>query len=786
MRVFLKTSFAVMLCALPLWAGAHASPVEYLPEPSAVLSVMPEEVSVRFSERVDPDASFLRVEGPGGLVSQKGVVGEDPRVLVAPVAGGEDSYTVKWGVVSLDDGHFTRGEYSFAVGAPAAQTAPTFELITLTAQAEAVAMTFELLGNGMLWALLLLFALAVRPLLAAAKAEQPLLWRGYWWFGWSGIGLALVGQALQFFIKAHDLSVLQEIPFGNGFAVYFATAAGSATAWRAAAIAVFAAIFYRWGRDIFALERVALPEFALAGALCVFAYFRAVISHATANPFYPELSLFVNFVHLIEKDVWAGIALALLLLSLVPRLQSVLRGVLPRASQILAINLGLVAATGGYIVWLHLEEAVNLLSTAWGEAFLPLGVAAVLLLGVRAYSVFFGYAPWALAAESVLALLVIYRSSVVILTSPPLHGERNFDLFALVITGIVVATVALAAILYRAARRAQFYQYRGAYRWLWGALGAAAAAALLVALLPFFGLHNSFKKGCLADGNMWHFMPPSRAGTAVGGESQEGCMWGMGAYPYHFAERTEYDHYRSLGEATVDFVRRGDELTFTLTNAAGEPAELFVDMEKRLHIIVVSRDQSVFAHIHPDAEPAPSVFTARYAFPKNGEYLVSVDYAHGARQYAKQFVVTVNDGVGAQGALREYPQAGSFGGYDVSLEYGYLEAGEVATFFYDIRKEGELAELQPYLAAAMHVSAVKEDLSAFVHAHGEVHDPETLQPPVLVVDGRVAHSHLPVPPVFNSPVDAHLIFPSAGRYTVWGEFMVNGEVVASAFTVRVE
>lgn len=781
----LKTSLALMLCASPFAAGAHASPVEYLPAASAQLDEMPSAVSVRFNERVDLDASFLRVEGPEGVVSGEPETGTDPRTLATPLSGAEGTYTVKWGVVSADDGHFTRGEYAFSVGVAVAAAAPTFELITLTTRAEAVGMSFELLGNGMLWALIVLFAFAVRPLLSVFSSERPLLERGYLLFGWIGITLAFIGQNLQLFIKSTDLAALQEISFPSAFHSYASTVAGSATLWRGLAIALFAMLFFWGGKKILAATRFTPWEAAMAALLCVFAYFRATVSHAAANPFYPDLSVVINFLHLIEKDAWAGIALALLLAAMTPRLGRFTEAIIPKTSQFLAINLAMVSITGGYIVWLHLGNFENLLSTSWGEAFIPLIVCAVLLVALRVYSIFIRSSLTTLAAECALALLVLYYSSVAILTSPPIPLERGVDLFALVVGAVAAAGLITGFILCAFSPRV-VWASAAARQALWSFAGTLAAVAAVLFLLPVAGIHNGFKKDCVADGNQWHFMTPTKAGVPTAGVSREGCMWGMGEYLYHFSDRDEYDRYRSLGEANVEFMRDGSELSFALTDVQGEPAELFVDMEKRLHIIIASRDQSVFAHLHPEDEPSPSVFTARYAFPKAGEYLVTADYAHGVKQYSESFLVTVGEDERQKDILR-YPSPGEFGGYSVGLEYGYLESGEVSTLLYSIHKDGRAVEnLEPYLGAAMHVSAIKEDLSAFVHAHGEVHDPEAPPQPVVVVDGRVAHNHVPLPASFSSPVEVHLVFPSPGLYTVWGEFSSEGRVIPTAFTVRVE
>jgi hypothetical protein len=301
---------------------------------------------------------------------------------------------------------------------------------------------------------------------------------------------------------------------------------------------------------------------------------------------------------------------------------------------------------------------------------------------------------------------------------------------------------------------------------------------------------------------MWHLMPPMRAGAILAVEPREGCMWGMGDRTYLFADRREYEHSRSLPPADVGLEHApfvaGMPAVFTvsLSEPDGSPATLFVDMDKLVHVVIASRDETVFAHIHPDddrplaqADSDASTFTLRYTFPKAGAYLISVDYAHGLTLASKQFTVEVAGASMQADRPARYPSSGTFGGYHVALEYFQPLAGAVANLADTITKDGQpVTDIVPYLSAAMHISAIKDDFSAFIHTHGEVHPPGVPPPPIVVKDGQVMHSMagMTLPPSFGPNIEAHLIFPSPGRYTVWGEFKVGSEVIPTSFTVDVE
>lgn len=926
-----RSLLLALLVLAPLCASAHATPVETTPESAAVLLQAPSAVTIRFSEHADERASAITVTGPSGAVVSQGsarITGSDSRVLSVPMRGdGDGTYLVSWSVVSADDGHFTKGAYPFAVGKGqvVSASAADVQIVQVATTPEAVSSAVELAGNGIIWAVLFLFAFAVRALLRTGAWEwERRAIEGYFSaLMYTGLAAALVGGVLQVLVKAGDLATLEGSSFHSALPLYIGTTAGEATLWRIGAVAAVALLFIFARKRIFRAPFFTAWEALLMAGMLVFAYFRASISHATANPFHPHISVAVNFLHLVEKDVWAGILLALLVLTLSARMRGFLSALLPRAFALLAIDFGAVSVTACYIVWLHLKSFENLFTTQWGGAFIELLTVALLVVVLRSYHVlarlwrpqfFARFLPLTLAAEFAFALLVVYFSSLVIITSPPLEqpslpvysttdqgitvtldkdmiedgmllltleggagalsaptvtlrtsgdpqsvelskrwnggyvfpelllasqgpslfeivapqsggydahvsftvpagtfalskgweSVRAFDFFTVIMVLFAVAAAVYAAGLWWLSARAAETLMPGASLALQAAGGCICAFVLGLVLtvgVQTTGATNTFKAECESDGNMWHLMLPTRAGTPLTERSVEGCMWGVGNYMYMFADRREYDYNRTLPKAEVSLVPAPKQLvagvpatlTVSLTESSGEPASLFVDMEKYLHMVIVSRDQNVFAHIHTKQTPEEiknASYAFSYTFPKAGEYLVSVDYAHGLTLESKQFTVSVAGVPAQKTTAAEYPAEGDFGGYHVALKYALPVAGKVETMQYTITKNGTpVTNLEQYLSAAMHVSVVKNDFSSFIHLHGEIHPPGTPLPPVIVKNGQVLHTManmMSVPEKFGPNVETHLIFPTAGLYTVWGEFKAEGVVIPTAFTVRVE
>lgn len=298
----------------------------------------------------------------------------------------------------------------------------------------------------------------------------------------------------------------------------------------------------------------------------------------------------------------------------------------------------------------------------------------------------------------------------------------------------------------------------------------------------------SFPEECLQDGNMWHSMPPLKNGETLPGDERQGCMTADGMQ--HIADHAAYKAAKNPGESDVslahDTLRAGVpvKMEFALHSDTGVP-DVYLSHERYLHVVIVSEDLSVFSHIHPDEDPgfslddvAAGVLNVTYTFPKAGKYLIAVDYANQLKPEARQFRVEVS-GDPPQGEQRRFQGAQRAGDIDVELSHALPVSGSDATFRFTFERGGSsVTDLQPYLGAAMHVAVVKNDLSQFIHAHGEVHTPGQTPPKT--------HVHVPPPKAFGPTVETHVTFPEPGTYTLIGQFKHRDTVRSVMFTVRVE
>ncbi len=117
-RTFFRLSLAAcaMLVAVPM-AFAHAHPVTMTPAKDSTVTE-PKEISVIFSEALEPKFSTLALQDSMGMVVSKAHSVADPkdakRLTLALPTLAPGVYTVIW-VSVADDGHKEQGKYSFTV-----------------------------------------------------------------------------------------------------------------------------------------------------------------------------------------------------------------------------------------------------------------------------------------------------------------------------------------------------------------------------------------------------------------------------------------------------------------------------------------------------------------------------------------------------------------------------------------------------------------------------------------------------------------------------------------------
>lgn len=210
------------------------------------------------------------------------------------------------------------------------------------------------------------------------------------------------------------------------------------------------------------------------------------------------------------------------------------------------------------------------------------------------------------------------------------------------------------------------------------------------------------------------------------------------------------------------------ELSFQILDPAGTPLTAYETAhEKDLHLIAVRTDGTGFQHVHPTLDETTGMWSTPWEWAAAGTY----------RAYA-DFVPDVADGPDKVTLTRTVEVAGQFtpnpatatsttsevDGYTVTLD-GELTAGASSELTLSVTRDGNpVTSLQPYLGAFGHLVALRDGDLAYLHVHAEGDAP---------AEGDTAG------PDIRFAAEA----PTAGRYLLYLDFQVDGQVHTAEFVV---
>ncbi|MFE5731667.1 hypothetical protein ACFQ7A_12295 [Streptomyces sp. NPDC056528] len=205
----------------------------------------------------------------------------------------------------------------------------------------------------------------------------------------------------------------------------------------------------------------------------------------------------------------------------------------------------------------------------------------------------------------------------------------------------------------------------------------------------------------------------------------------------------------------------GGALRFSIKDAAGRKVTAFTpEQGKELHLVVASRDLTVYRHLHP-VKAADGTWTARADLPAAGPYKAFADFkpaAPGSRALTLGADVSV-PGEYAPKPLPAPAPTARVDGYEVRLG-GTLDPGKPGELRFTVSRGGKpVTDLEPYLGAYGHLVALRAGDLAYLHVHPNEGGP-------------------------GPDVSFAATAPSAGAYRLFLDFRHEGEVRTAAFTVR--
>jgi putative copper resistance protein D len=229
-------------------------------------------------------------------------------------------------------------------------------------------------------------------------------------------------------------------------------------------------------------------------------------------------------------------------------------------------------------------------------------------------------------------------------------------------------------------------------------------------------------------------------------------------------------------------------LNVRMKDPEGRPLQgIGLSHERILHMLIVGHDMTSFAHIHvEDAGPVTGEmvknadFPLHYTFPKSGEYLIGTDFLAGDIFYSRMFHIVVSGKQSMERPKLDFSTKKNFGDYRVTLTTTPVDikAGVETSLNYLIEKDGgTVGDLNPYLSAAMHIAVVSLDLKQYIHAHGSVPG----ESPV-----HHDHMHTHPPRKFGPEIEADVVFPVKGIYTIFAQVKHCKKVLLFDFMVNVQ
>jgi copper transport protein len=387
-----------LLLAAPV--AAHANLVRSDPPAGAVLQAAPKEVTLEFSEELDPGFSRIQLFDSKSQVVDAGpgtVEAADPRVIHLPLKDlPKDSYTAIWRVRSAVDGHITEGSLPFGVGVEAVAGA----LVPPPGAPDPATVPPPLLDAAARWLTLALAAVALgglpyallvwRPTFRALqrdKADQAAtddaVTRAI-------RRLTIIGSLL--FLLANGLFLLTQAAAAAGVPLDQALGAPvvqllsgrSGQLWLARVALTVGIMALAWrlppaGRGAtwpwwlaLALGGVALLTFSLN-------------AHGAAEAQGAALATALDWLHLAAMVAWLGGLIPLAITIGAARRVSEgvlsLRTLIPRFTRLSAPCIAILTLTGIYAYILHINSLDLVAATIYGRAFaIKIGLFGLLLL----------------------------------------------------------------------------------------------------------------------------------------------------------------------------------------------------------------------------------------------------------------------------------------------------------------------------------------------------------------------------------------------------------------------
>jgi hypothetical protein len=211
-----------------------------------------------------------------------------------------------------------------------------------------------------------------------------------------------------------------------------------------------------------------------------------------------------------------------------------------------------------------------------------------------------------------------------------------------------------------------------------------------------------------------------------------------------------------------------------------EAVALDLQHDKKIHLIIVSKDLSYFDHVHPELQADGSYeinvlenaqplsngkFEAETKFAQGGDYVLFADYMPtGAGHQVERIELNVPGNTGQVQKFTTQKLVSTVDDFEVSLvtEGDKFLSDGLSHMAAIVKKNGveiPADQLEDFLAAKAHVVMISEDTKDYLHVH---------------------------PDVVERRLRLHTTFGRTGIFRGWVQFKMNGEVHTTDFVLDVK
>lgn len=231
--------------------------------------------------------------------------------------------------------------------------------------------------------------------------------------------------------------------------------------------------------------------------------------------------------------------------------------------------------------------------------------------------------------------------------------------------------------------------------------------------------------------------------------------------------------------------------------------ELEVEHAKKIHVIGLRDDMNEFFHIHPQATDEPGILSVSHEFAKPGRYKVWSEIKKDGTLHSFGHPEMFVGGEGPRSEKKvSFARNVIVGNYQVALRAERsVTAGKEAELLFDVHTLDSFeVGLEPYLAADMHLTLIKDDWKQFIHTHPEGGDHHGLlksdfnnkEVGLPLISEALANGGGHDTAEAGHGVEFHMVFPEPGLYKAFAQFRPKGidlpedEALTAEFWIEVK